>query len=99
MRVVKIAAAKKQRSKHLAYVRRGDRVRIVDRTTPVADLVPIVLAADDDEGLVADMIRRGVARAPSGGGIPRSMVRDPPRSARRRGSVVKALVDERRHGR
>lgn len=102
MRSVKIAEAKAQLSKHLRYVRAGGRVRIYDRDEAVADLVPIVEPTDPGGGWtaedVADLERRGVLRPPKKRGpakLPplRSLPKDPT------GSVVAALIDERRSGR
>ena len=101
MRSVKIAEAKAQLSKHLRYVRAGGRVRIYDRDTPVADLVPIEPAnahADDEQARVADLERRGIPtrpKKPGGVKLPplRSLPKDPT------GSVLDALLDARRTGR
>ena len=56
MKTVNISDAKNNLSRHLEYVRRGGRVRILDRNTPVAELVPIEPGAEpaDDEELLAD---------------------------------------------
>lgn len=63
MKAVKISQAKNNLSQYLRYVRRGGRVRIYDRNTPVADLVPVEPAAgQDDEALLASLVRRGVVR-------------------------------------
>lgn len=63
MKAVKVSQAKNNLSEYLRYVRRGGRVRIYDRNTPVADLVPIEPVADrDDEVLLASLIQRGIVR-------------------------------------
>jgi len=63
MKAVKIGEAKNNLSQYLRYVRRGGRVRIYDRDTPVADLVPVEpVGGQDDEALLASLVRRGVVR-------------------------------------
>jgi prevent-host-death family protein len=63
MKAVKVSQAKNNLSQYLRYVRRGGRVRIYDRNTPVADLVPVEpVAAQDDEALLASLIQRGIVR-------------------------------------
>jgi prevent-host-death family protein len=99
MKVVKIADAKNNLSRHLEYVKRGGRIRIVDRDVPVAELIPIAPESASSDDLLADMVRRGVARPPSETGpIPKDLLR-PGRRRRGRGTVVEALIEERREGR
>jgi len=63
MKAVKISEAKTNLSQYLRYVQRGGTVRIYDRDTPVADLVPVEpVAGQDDEAFLASLIRRGVIR-------------------------------------
>lgn len=63
MKAVKVSQAKNNLSQYLRYVRRGGRVRIYDRDTPVADLVPVEpVAGQDDEAVLASLIRRGIVR-------------------------------------
>ena len=94
---VKIAEAKAQLSKHIAYVRRGGQVRIFDRNVPVADLVPVQAGeqAGDDDALLAEMERRGVVRRGKGGPLPKELLEPGPAGAR----VLAALLEERRGGR
>ncbi len=95
--MVKIAEAKAQLSKHVAYVRRGGRVRIFDRDVAVADLVPIASGTEgsDDAGLLGEMERRGVIRRGSGRALPDELFERGPAGA----GVLAALMDERRGGR
>ncbi|MDE3150388.1 MAG: type II toxin-antitoxin system prevent-host-death family antitoxin [Acidobacteriota bacterium] len=51
MRTAKISELKAKLSAHIAYVKRGEEVLILDRNTPVAKLVSVGLAADHDERL------------------------------------------------
>ena len=99
MRTVKISQAKDQLSRHIAYVRQGGRVRIMDRDVPVADLVPVETALDGgaDEALLADLERRGVVRRGSPKRLPADLLRPGP--CAREGSVVDALLRERKSGR
>ena len=98
MKVVKTADAKNNLSRYLAYVRRGGRVRILDRDEPVADLVPV--RADgaggdgdgDDEALLASLERRGIVRRGESGAIPRDLLRPGPRVAT---DAAALLIEER----
>ena len=97
MRSVKIFDAKNGLSRHIKYVQRGGRVRILDRDTPVADLVPVQVAPqpDDDDAWLAMLAARGLLRRGKGGPPPRDLLRPGPRG---RGAVA-ALLDERRRSR
>jgi antitoxin (DNA-binding transcriptional repressor) of toxin-antitoxin stability system len=99
MKRVTISDAKNNLSRHLQYVRRGGRIRILDRDTPVADLVPIEAAeadVDDDDALIASLVRRGIMKpAANRGPIPRELLQPGPRGE----GVLEALLDERRRGR
>lgn len=95
MKRVKIADAKANLSRHLEYVRRGGRIRILDREAPVADLVPIDELSDDE--WVAELDRRGVVRRGRAGALPRDLI--VPGPADPHGKVLSALLDERRRGR
>lgn len=95
--MVKIAEAKAQLSKHVAYVRRGGRVRIFDRDVAVADLVPIASSTQgsDDADLLGEMERRGVIRRGSEQSLPDEIFERGPAGT----GVSAALLDERRAGR
>lgn len=98
MKVVKIADAKNNLSRHLEYVKRGGRIRILDRNVPVAELVPIDPASFGDDDAIADAIRRGVARPPMDRTpLPVSFFRAG--RGRRARSTVAALLEERREDR
>jgi antitoxin (DNA-binding transcriptional repressor) of toxin-antitoxin stability system len=98
MRSVKIAEAKNNFSRHLAYVKRGGRVRIFDRDKPVADLVPVEASStSSDEELLADLERSGLARRGDPGPLPREILTPGPRD---RGARLRnALLAERRRSR
>lgn len=97
MKVVKTADAKNNLSRYLAYVRRGGRVRILDRDTPIADLVPVEATAsgDDDASLLALLEARGLIRRGEQGPWPAALLRPGPKAP----DGVATLLDERRQGR
>jgi antitoxin (DNA-binding transcriptional repressor) of toxin-antitoxin stability system len=99
MRVVKVGDAKNNLSRHLAYVKRGGRVRILLRDTPVADLVPVdsaVLGGAEDAEL-GRLERLGLLRRGNPGPLPSELLRPGPNTAR--ASVTAALLSERRSSR
>ncbi len=98
MKRVTITDAKNNLSRHLQYVRRGGRVRILDRDTPVADLVPVEPAAgedEDDDRLLASLVKRGIARAGEAGDPPRELYQPGPRCP----GAVDVFLAERKQGR
>lgn len=100
MKVVKITDAKNNLSRHLAYVRRGGRIRIVDRDVPVADLVPVDAGApakSDDDVLLVALEREGIVRRGARTYLPNELLE--PMKGKPRAGVRLALLDERRHGR
>lgn len=97
MRSVKIGEAKNQLSRHLAYVRRGGRVRIYDRDVPVADLVPVPADEANAGEWLIDLERRGVVRRGDGKALPRELLEPGPPDASE--AVLAALLLERRDGR
>jgi prevent-host-death family protein len=67
MRTVGIADLKAHLSEHLRAVRRGERLTIVDRGTPVATLSPVAAAASGlvvrpAKGKLSDFKPRGAPR-------------------------------------
>ena len=99
MKIVKIADAKAHLSKYLRLVRRGGRVRILDRDTPVADLVPVEAVGEesDDEAFLALQERRGILRRGKPGPIPKELLRPGPGGPD--AGVLDALLRERRESR
>jgi prevent-host-death family protein len=97
MKRVKVSDAKANLSRHLEYVRRGGRIRIVHRNAPIADLVPIELDERDDWGH-DELERKGLLRRGKGGPLPAGLMRPGPRP-RRSASGVAALLEERRRDR
>jgi antitoxin (DNA-binding transcriptional repressor) of toxin-antitoxin stability system len=99
VKVVKISDAKANLSRHLQFVRRGGRIRVVDRDTAVADIVPIDVEADpDDEALLVSIERRGVGHRGKVGRLPREVFETGPKDAKGSG-LVDALLEERRSSR
>lgn len=102
MRVVNIAEAERQLSRHLRYVKAGGRVRIVDRDQPIADLVPIrdepaTPGGWSDEELTT-LEREGVIRLPKKGGRwPKALLAGGARDPESR--VLAGLLHERRRRR
>jgi antitoxin (DNA-binding transcriptional repressor) of toxin-antitoxin stability system len=96
VKTVKVADAKNNLSRHLAYVRRGGTVRILDRDTPVADLVPVVAASTvaEEDLEIARLERLGLARRNHRGPLPRGLLKPGPDA--RDAQVVEALLEERR---
>ena len=104
MKTVKISDAKNNLSRYLKYVQKGGRVRVLDRDRPVADIVPVPEGPPakkplSDGQLLAEFVRRGIARPPeSAQRLPADFLTRPlPKPSR--GSVVSTLIEERRGGR
>lgn len=99
MKNAKISEVKNQLSRYLDYVRRGGRVRILDRNIPVADIVPIEPGAapskESDLALLSALERQGGIRRGTGK-IPPELL-SPPQGPI--AGVVKALLEERRNSR
>jgi prevent-host-death family protein len=83
-------------SRYLDHVRSGGRVLILDRSRPVAEIVPIESAKDTtSEGLLEALEREGIVRKGTGK-IPQEIWTRPPG---RGAGVLAALLEERRSGR
>jgi len=87
-------------SRYLAYVRRGGRVTIYNRGTPVAELVPARSAAADEPGdrLAANaerLAREGIVRRGSGEAV--ATLLTPPEGPP--SGVLDALLEDRASGR
>jgi prevent-host-death family protein len=97
MKVVPLTAAKNDLSRYVDRVRQGETVRITVHGTPVADLVPISVAAPagDDWGL-EELERAGLVRRARKA---REAASPDRRGPRVRGDAVAALIAERRGGR
>lgn len=98
MRVATITEAKNRLSALLDLVRGGETILIVDRGVPVARLESAAATGDDVDGRVARLERAGLARRGTAPPPRELILSDPPEPARG-GSVVEALIEERREGR
>jgi prevent-host-death family protein len=71
MAAAKLSDVKNDLSRYVARVRRGERIRILVRGVPVAEIVPIDGLSesndDDDEARLRDLERRGIIRRGKGG--------------------------------
>lgn len=94
----KISMVKNQLSRYLERVRRGESVRILDRDTPVALLVPVAAKAtldsdgDGEAALLAQMERKGLVRC-AGGTLDPVLLEEEP--AGRSAGVLQALLEDR----
>ncbi|MBI2892789.1 MAG: type II toxin-antitoxin system prevent-host-death family antitoxin [Deltaproteobacteria bacterium] len=101
MKVANLTDVKNDLSRYVDQVRRGERVRILVRGLPVADIVPAgtgseELEGDLEEAELTELERRGVLhRGP--GGVPAELRRPGPRV--KGGDAVRVLLDERRRAR
>lgn len=101
VKTVKIGEARDNLSKLLRYVRKGGRVRILDRDMPVAEIVPVPPANDespeDDDAYLEWAIAHGKLERPKEpGGFPLELLDEP--LIKGTASVVEALLEERRSG-
>lgn len=99
MRKAKIGELKNNLSRYLRYVKAGDTVLVLERDQPVAQIVPLSprrsRTMTDDERL--DLLeRQGLIRRGTGGFG--EWLRRRKRLPRLKGSVLQALLDERRSG-
>jgi prevent-host-death family protein len=96
MKTAAIADLKARLSEYLKRIKAGEEVLITERGLPVARLVPLERgtrrATRRDRLARAGLLRPGRGRA-------RKMLLAPPKGKRPRGSVVEALIEERREGR
>ena len=101
MKKTNISTFKRDLSRYIDYVRRGGTVRIFDRQTPVADVVPMVrrgkVSDETVEAIIERLERQGSVIRRGTGRIDPSIVQKSPLKSRR--SVVEAILEERREGR
>jgi prevent-host-death family protein len=97
MRTTTITEAKNGLSALLKRVRAGETVLITDRGIPIARIEP-VRAPDDPTGRLERLVRTGVVE-PGTGELPPEILSGPTVRTSKGGSVLDALVDERRTGR
>ncbi len=93
---VAISDLKARLSEYLARVRAGEEITVTDRGVPVAQLTPVSYPHARREAL-ADLERKGMIRL-GRGTLPAEFWRMP-RPQDPQGTVLQALLDERREGR
>lgn len=94
MSVAAVSEIKARLSEYLARVRGGEEVVVTDRGRPVARIVPVT----DRDPHLAELERRGMLKVGAATLADDFLERPRPRVAPG-GSVVEALIDERREGR
>jgi prevent-host-death family protein len=97
MDIVSITEAKNRLSALIDRVKAGETVLIVDRGRPVARLESALSASGPDEGRIARLERAGVARRGRNRLVRQILNEQPPQAEG--GSVLEALLEERRGGR
>lgn len=101
MKKTNISTLKRDLSRYIEYVRGGGIVRVFDRQTPVADIVPMARrgrASDETmEAMVERLERQGAVIRRGTGRIDPAVLKKRPLKSRR--SVVEAIIEERREGR
>jgi len=99
MKEARISQLKNNLSNYLQYVRKGGKVRVLDRDEPVADIVPVKSriegAPEELEAFLHSQEAKGIIRRGSGK-IPPELFKTP---AGPPSGVLKALLDERANGR
>lgn len=99
MAAAKLSDVKNDLSRYVERARRGERIRVLVRGVPVAELGPIDRTEDDDEdeeARLADLERRGIIRR-GRGGLEAEILKPGPRA---RGQATSdLLIEERRSGR
>lgn len=100
MKTAKVSQLRNALSRFLGYVRRGGRVRVYDRDTPIADIVPVTAspagARSAIDATLAQLERQGSVRRGTGR-LPADFLTRP--RPRPKSSVLEALLEERREGR
>jgi prevent-host-death family protein len=98
MRITGVAELKATLSEHLSRVKAGEEILITERGRPIAKIVP--LASTSLEEGVQELIRKGLVRPPKkameASQLEKLLAATP---ADPEGSVLAALVAERREGR
>jgi prevent-host-death family protein len=98
MKKASISEAKNNLSALIDGVKGGSPVLIVDRGRPVARLEPVGGMGSSDDSRLARLVRDGVVR-PARGVMPKALIATKPPRAKNDVSIVRALLEEREHGR
>ena len=96
MATVAVTELKAKLSRYLSRVKAGEEILVTDRNVPVARLVPVRGAEGFDEDM-RELERQGLIRL--GRGRISKKFWELPRPKDPEGLVLKALLEERRHGR
>lgn len=94
MKIASLSKVKNSLSRYVALARRGERVRILVRGVPAADLVPADTDGDE-HGQLAELERKGLIRRGKGGIAP-ELDRPGPRV---KGDAVASFLRARRDDR
>jgi len=94
MMVVPVSEIKARLSEYLRRVRAGEEVLVTDRGRPVARVVPVT----DRGAHLAELERRGVLRPPAAE-LPAEFFDQALPASGSGGSLVDAVIEERREGR
>lgn len=100
MHTANLSDVKDHLSRYIRRVRDGDRIRILVRGVPVADLVPIERPAQEEDELedhLKRLERKGWIRRGSGRADPELL--EPPPRAEGGKPLTEYVLDERREGR
>ena len=99
MKKAGITVLKKNLSRYLDRVKRGESILLFHRNQPVAQIIPVKKAARrlavDDDDRIARLERKGLIRRGTGGSARWLFKRHPVKVP---GSVLQDLLDERRSG-
>jgi prevent-host-death family protein len=94
-----VSEAKNRLSALLDHVRQGESVIIEDRGVPVAQLSPVAdRTAGADQDRIARLVRQGILR-PAASPAPAKSSGTAPPKAKRRVSLSRLVIDERRNSR
>jgi prevent-host-death family protein len=96
-RTAQVSELKAGLSAYLARVKTGEEIIVTERGRPVARLVPIPRTADHELERLRDMERRGLIKLGTGTIPPEFW--NMPRPEDPGDGVLKALLEEREHGR
>ena len=99
MKLANISTLKNELSRYLKYVQRGERVRILDRNRPIADIVPVDHSTETkgaEEALLGNMETAGIVRRGSGK-IPKEFFSE--KEVGKDSGVLATLLEERKNSR
>jgi prevent-host-death family protein len=97
VKTVRVSELKASLSKHLATVKVGEEILVTERGKPVAKLVPVGLAEDNEEQRLARLELKGLLRIGTGK-LPKNFWKLP-RPKDPKGLLRASLVAERHKGR